>query len=126
MCIRDSVSPGQGHATNVCLCSCRLRRGREPRRPAWPHERTQQQMRRIAILMALASGVTLAPGAAHAFCGFYVNGAGGEMFNDATQVTLMRMGTRTVLSMQNNYQGPAEAFATVSYTHLTLPTSDLV
>src|SRR5258705_6425509 len=53
------------------------------------------------------------PRAADAFCGFYVTGAGGEMFNDATQVTLMRMGTRTVLSMQNNYKGPPEAFALV-------------
>ena len=50
---------------------------------------------------------------AEAFCGFYVNGAGSEMFNDATQVVLMRQGTRTVLSMQNNYKGPPEAFALV-------------
>jgi hypothetical protein len=35
------------------------------------------------------------------------------MFNDATQVVLMRSGTRTVLSMQNNYKGPPEAFALV-------------
>jgi hypothetical protein len=38
---------------------------------------------------------------------------GGEMFNDATQVVLMRKGTRTVLSMQNNYKGPPEEFAMV-------------
>ena len=63
-----------------------------------------------AVLLA-ALGAT-AP-VAHAFCGFYVNGAGGEMFNDATQVVLMRSGTRTVLAMQNNYQGPPEAFALV-------------
>lgn len=53
------------------------------------------------------------PSAAHAFCGFYVSGAGGEMFNNATQVVLMREGTRTVLSMQNNYQGPPANFAMV-------------
>jgi len=51
------------------------------------------------------------PATAHAFCGFYVNGAGSEMFNDATQVVLMRQGTRTVLAMQNNYKGPPSAFA---------------
>ena len=50
---------------------------------------------------------------AHAFCGFYVGGAGAELFNNATQVVLMRHGTTTVLSMQNNYQGPPEAFAMV-------------
>jgi MYXO-CTERM domain-containing protein len=62
---------------------------------------------------AIAAGCLAAPRAASAFCGFYVNGAGSEMWNDATQVVLMRQGTRTVLSMQNNYQGPPEAFALV-------------
>ncbi|MBL8910434.1 MAG: DUF2330 domain-containing protein, partial [Archangium sp.] len=58
------------------------------------------------------AAVTVA-GAAHAFCGFYVAGGGAELFNNATQVVLMREGTRTVLSMQNNYQGPPENFAMV-------------
>jgi hypothetical protein len=51
--------------------------------------------------------------AAQAFCGFYVAGGGAELFNNATQVVLMREGTRTVLSMQNNYQGPPSDFAMV-------------
>ena len=51
--------------------------------------------------------------AAHAFCGFYVAGSDQQLFNDATQVVLMRMGTRTVLAMQNNYKGPPDAFAMV-------------
>ena len=55
----------------------------------------------------------LAPRVADAFCGFYVAGSDQKMFNDATQVVLMRQGTRTVLSMQNNYKGPPEAFAIV-------------
>ena len=50
---------------------------------------------------------------AHAFCGFYVSGGGAELFNNATQVALMRNGTRTVLSMQNDYSGPPEDFAMV-------------
>ncbi|MDP3500654.1 MAG: DUF2330 domain-containing protein [Myxococcales bacterium] len=61
----------------------------------------------------LAAALAVAPFAAHAFCGFYVAGGGAELFNNATQVVLMREGTRTVLSMQNNYQGPAEDFAMV-------------
>ncbi len=48
-----------------------------------------------------------------AFCGFYVGGAKAEMYNNATEVVLMRHGTTTVLSMQNNYQGPPEGFALV-------------
>src|SRR4029078_7846257 len=50
---------------------------------------------------------------AHAFCGFYVSGADTKLYNNATMVVLMREGTRTVLSMQNNYQGPPEDFAMV-------------
>jgi hypothetical protein len=49
----------------------------------------------------------------HAFCGFYVSGSGDKLFADATQVVLMRQGTRTVLSMQNDYKGPLADFAMV-------------
>jgi MYXO-CTERM domain-containing protein len=66
-----------------------------------------------ALLLAAAAGTALAPQQAEAFCGFYVSGATGELFNNATQVVLMREGTRTVLSMQNNYQGPPSDFAMV-------------
>ncbi|PZR17426.1 MAG: hypothetical protein DI536_03630 [Archangium gephyra] len=62
---------------------------------------------KIAALAAIVST------SAYAFCGFYVAGGGAELFNNATQVVLMREGTRTVLSMQNNYQGPPEDFAMV-------------
>ncbi|MBL8952683.1 MAG: DUF2330 domain-containing protein [Myxococcaceae bacterium] len=60
-----------------------------------------------------AAVAALLPAAAHAFCGFYVAGGGAELFNNATQVVLMREGTRTVLSMQNNYEGPPQDFAMV-------------
>src|SRR6478736_5722010 len=60
-----------------------------------------------------------------AFCGFYINGAGGEMFNNATEVVLMRSGTRTVLSMQNNYQGPPNDFAMVVPVPVVLHDGDV-
>ncbi|MBL8921806.1 MAG: DUF2330 domain-containing protein [Myxococcaceae bacterium] len=63
--------------------------------------------------LLFAAAAVLASTTASAFCGFYVAGGGAELFNNATQVVLMRSGTRTVLSMQNNYQGPAEDFAMV-------------
>lgn len=50
---------------------------------------------------------------AFGFCGFYVGGGGASLYNDATQVVLMRHNNTTVLSMQNNYKGPAENFAMV-------------
>ena len=62
----------------------------------------------------VTSGVILAaPKPADAFCGFYVSGADAKLFNNATQVVLMREGTRTVLSMANNYEGPSSNFAMV-------------
>ena len=50
---------------------------------------------------------------ADAFCGFYVGGAGAQLYNNATEVVLMRHGTTTVMSMENNYQGPPQDFAMV-------------
>ena len=70
-------------------------------------------MRRMGAGVAALLAVIAAPAAADAFCGFYVSGAGADLFNNATQVVMMRSGTRTVLSMQNNYQGPPENFAMV-------------
>ncbi len=70
--------------------------------------------RRGAVLAcAIAAGVAVAPRAADAFCGFYVSGADTKLYNNATMVVLMREGQRTVLSMQNNYQGPPQNFAMV-------------
>jgi hypothetical protein len=68
-------------------------------------------MRRAVI--AIAAALASAPSAARAFCGFYVAGSDQTLTADATQVVLMRKGTRTVMSMQNNYKGPPEAFALV-------------
>ncbi|MCC6875956.1 MAG: DUF2330 domain-containing protein [Sandaracinaceae bacterium] len=69
-------------------------------------------MRRAGGYLAVALAL-MAPGGASAFCGFYVSGAGGQLVNNATTVVMMREGTRTVLSMQNNYQGPPQNFAMV-------------
>ncbi len=71
--------------------------------------------RRFRWQMALAVSICalIAPATTSAFCGFYVGGANGSLFNDATMVVMMREGTRTVLSMQNSYQGPPERFAMV-------------
>ena len=68
-------------------------------------------MRLSSALLSACVAISAAP--AEAFCGFYVSGAGQGLYNNATQVALMREGTRTVLSMQNNYQGPPENFAMV-------------
>src|SRR5258708_715402 len=70
-------------------------------------------MKRAFAFLVVMLFATSIPRAAHAFCGFYVSGADAKLFNDATQVVLMRGGTRTALSMQNDYKGPPEDFALV-------------
>jgi MYXO-CTERM domain-containing protein len=64
-------------------------------------------------LLVVSAALLATPAPADAFCGFYVGGADAKLYNNATMVVLMREGTRTVLSMQNNYQGPPENFAMV-------------
>jgi hypothetical protein len=74
-------------------------------------------VRRLLAPLALSAPLALAALAAappaDAFCGFYVAGADQKLFNNATMVVMMREGLRTVLAMQNNYQGPPENFAMV-------------
>ena len=67
----------------------------------------------VASLACLAIVGLTVPARTRAFCGFYVGGADQRMYANATLVVLMRDGNRTVLSMQNDYQGPPTAFAMV-------------
>ncbi|MGB5810307.1 MAG: DUF2330 domain-containing protein [Polyangiales bacterium] len=69
-------------------------------------------MKQSIAAVALCAAMTWTTGA-RAFCGFYVSGADASLYNNATMVVMMREGTRTVLSMQNNYQGPPEDFAMI-------------
>jgi len=80
---------------------------------------------RTSITIAVALATLCTAQAAHAFCGFYVAGNDQPMFNDATQVVLMRKGTRTVLSMQNNYKGPLQDFAMVIPVPVVLHEGDV-
>jgi hypothetical protein len=81
-------------------------------------------MKRLIVASALLACCLPATEAA-AFCGFYVSGADGSLFNDATQVVLMRDGTRTVLSMQNAYKGPPQDFAMVVPVPVVLKEGDV-
>ncbi len=98
-----------------------------PLRPVSSSLRSRSWVR--AGLLGLAGLVcatpALVPRDAAAFCGFYVAGADQKLFNNATVVVLMRDGTRTVLSMQNNYQGPPENFAMVVPVPVVLQEGDV-
>ena len=83
---------GRAHATTP-----------RPRRRAW-HAAIRLCMLVLRLLLPtlLATAALLAPARSDAFCGFYVSGADTRLTNNATSVVMMRDGTRTVLSMQNN------------------------
>jgi hypothetical protein len=69
-------------------------------------------MKQAIVILGLCVAISW-PTTSRAFCGFYVSGADASLYNNATMVVMMREGTRTVLSMQNNYQGPPEDFAMI-------------
>ncbi|MBL8310851.1 MAG: DUF2330 domain-containing protein [Burkholderiales bacterium] len=60
------------------------------------------------------------PFSAQAFCGFYAGKADASLFNEASQVVIVRDGNRTVLSMLNDYSGPLSEFALVVPTPTAL------
>jgi MYXO-CTERM domain-containing protein len=79
---------------------------------------------RAALPLMIALALVL-PATAHAFCGFYVAGADEPLVNEATMVVMMREGSRTVLSMQNHYEGPPENFAMVVPVPVVLQEDDV-
>ncbi len=72
-----------------------------------------------AMTLTLAA-ISLLPLSTHAFCGFYAGKADASLFNEASQVVLVRDGNRTVLSMLNDYSGPLNEFALIVPTPTVL------
>ena len=69
--------------------------------------------RRLLHVAVSALALLGAPRAADAFCGFYVAQADSKLFNQASQVVLVRDGERTVVTMSNDYKGELTDFALV-------------
>ncbi len=72
-----------------------------------------RQRRSVGAILLLAALFPLAPSSALAFCGFYVGKADTKLFNQASQVVLVRDGDRTVMTMMNDYRGDLTEFAIV-------------
>ncbi len=66
---------------------------------------------RLGAWLAVLAAVASSPAAA--FCGFYVGKADATLFNEASQVILVRSENRTVISMANDYRGDLTEFALV-------------
>ncbi len=68
---------------------------------------------RFSLSLLIGAGLFLIGITAQAFCGFYVARASTDLFNQASQVVLVRDGDRTVLTMANDFQGETDEFAVV-------------
>ncbi len=75
------------------------------------------------LILAL-SAMTLA-GSASAFCGFYVARADATLFNDRSEVILVRDGLRTTITMSNDFKGNVKDFAMVVPVPTVLKESDI-
>ena len=66
-------------------------------------------MKKLLVFGALTATINCA----QAFCGFYVGKADANLFNEASQVIVVRDGDKTVVSMLNDYKGELKEFAIV-------------
>lgn len=60
-----------------------------------------------------------------AFCGFYVAKADAKLFNNRSEVILVRDGTKTVVTMSNDFQGDVKDFAMVVPVPVVLHEHDI-
>ena len=70
-------------------------------------------MKQLVSGLSIASIVAWSATTAWGFCGFYVAKADTKIFNEASQVVLVRDGDRTVMTMVNDYKGDVKDFAVV-------------
>jgi hypothetical protein len=75
---------------------------------------------RLLTLSAL-----LATNGAFPFCGFYVAKADATLFNDRSEVILVRDGQRTIITMSNDFKGNVKDFAMVVPVPTVLQQSDI-
>ena len=85
--------------------------------PRLPFKKCQHALAQCATAFAITIA---AHSPAQAFCGFYAGKADANLFNEASQVVVVRDGKRTVISMLNDYKGPLSEFALVVPTPTTL------
>jgi len=61
------------------------------------------------VILALLSSIN----SAYAFCGFYVAKANSHLFNQSSQVVMVRDGTRNIITMSSDFKGDVNEFAMV-------------
>ena len=78
----------------------------------------------VAAALIAITPAAFAP-AANAFCGFFVGKADSSLFNEASQVMLVRDGNKTVLTMLNDFKGELTDFALVVPVPVVLKRDDI-
>ena len=73
----------------------------------------------------IALAAMIASSSASAFCGFYVARADATLFNDRSEVILVRDGRRTIITMSNDFNGNVKDFAMVVPVPTVLKESDI-
>jgi hypothetical protein len=84
----------------------------------WRHASSERRtlmgrFTRVASILAVVMLASVSARPASAFCGFYVAKADTKLFNQASQVVLVRDGDRTVMTMVNDFKGDLKEFAVV-------------
>src|SRR3954464_8741007 len=72
-----------------------------------------KRISKLRSILPLGAALLLVAATAHAFCGFYVAKADTKLFNQASQVVLVRYRDHTVLTMANDFKGELNEFAIV-------------
>src|SRR5262245_39885663 len=70
-------------------------------------------MRRLILVSAAITAIVWSGTALLGFCGFYVAKADTKLFNQSSQVVMVRDGDHTVLTMANDFRGDPKEFAIV-------------
>jgi hypothetical protein len=79
-------------------------------------------MKKLISLFLLSVLVSMQ---SYAFCGFYVAKADATLFNNKSEVILVRDGRRTVITMSNDFKGDVRDFAMVVPVPVVLKESDI-
>lgn len=94
-----------------------------PAEPSTDSNNNERTTMKHALLLA-GFLITIAHNA-HAFCGFYVAKADAALFNDRSEVILVRDGLRTIITMSNDFKGNVRDFAMVVPVPVVLQESDI-
>ncbi|MEZ5318051.1 MAG: DUF2330 domain-containing protein [Vicinamibacterales bacterium] len=70
-------------------------------------------MKRLLTSAFIAAALAWSTPSLLAFCGFYVAKADAQLFNQASEVVLVRDGDRTAITMASDYRGEPDEFAMV-------------